>query len=116
MVETGLSDFHKMRVTALKATFKKNPPKKLAYRDIKHFSHELFQSELRLILDSYDVNNISFDLLDDNIMLVVNKLAPLKYKYIRANQGAFMNKHLRKAIMMRSKLKNIYHRGGMDCI
>ena len=80
MVETGLSDFHKMTVTALKATFKKNPPKKLAYRDFKHFSHELFQSELRLILDSYDV---SFDLLDDNIMLVVNKLAPLKYKYIR---------------------------------
>ena len=38
-------------------------------------------------------------------MFLVNKHAPLKYKYIRANQP-FMNKPLRKAIMTRSKMKN----------
>ena len=33
-------------------------------------------------------------------MLLVSKLDPLKYKYIRANQGAVMNKDY----------KNIFHR------
>ena len=42
VVETGFSDFHKMTVTALKATFKKNPQKKLAYRDHKHFHMNYF--------------------------------------------------------------------------
>ena len=58
---TGFSDMHKMTVTTLKATFKKNPPEKLAYRDLKHFSHELFQYELRAMLNCYDINNIRFD-------------------------------------------------------
>ena len=62
------------------------------------------------MLNCYDINNISFDLLDENIMLVVNKLAPLKFKYIRVNQGAFMKKDLRKAIMQRSKFRNIFYR------
>ena len=39
-------------------------------------------------------------------MKVLNKHAPLKCKYIRANEGSFMNKELRKAIMVRSKLRN----------
>ena len=32
--------------------------------------------------------------------------APLKQKYLRANQGPFMTKELQKAIMRRSKLRN----------
>ena len=31
-------------------------------------------------------------------------------KYVRANDGAFMNKELRKAIMHRSKLRNRYNK------
>ncbi len=110
VVETGLSDFHQMTLTALKTTFKKNPPKCMAYRDFKNYSNEVFQYELISMLNRYDINNISFDLLDATLVELVNKHAPLKYKYIRANQGAFMNKDLRKAIMLRSRLKNIFHR------
>ena len=106
VVETGLSDFHRMTLTALKTSFRKKTPNILAYRDYKKFSNELFQHDLKIRLQYYDVNNISFDLLNENIMLVVNKHLPIKYKYIRANQGVFMNKELRKAIMIRSKLKN----------
>ena len=32
-VKTGVSDYHKMIVTCLKAHFKKLPPKKIIYRD-----------------------------------------------------------------------------------
>ena len=39
-------------------------------------------------------------------MKVLNKHTPLKCKYIRANEGSFMNKELRKAIMVGSKLRN----------
>ena len=109
-VETGLSDFHKMTITALKTKFKKNPPKVVSYRDFKHFSDDHFSLDLKSTLRFYDMNNISFEVLDDNIMKLVNKHAPIKYKYVRANHGAFMTKELRKAIMTRSKLKNIYNR------
>ena len=43
-------------------------------------------------------------------MKLVDKFAPIKYKYLRANHGAFVTKELRKAIMKRSQLKNIYNR------
>ena len=39
-------------------------------------------------------------------MEVLNRHAPLKIKYLRANDGPFMTKVLRKAIMLRSKMRN----------
>ena len=41
-------------------------------------------------------------------MKVLNFHAPIKKKYLRANQGAFMTKELQKAIMTRSRLRNIF--------
>ena len=39
-------------------------------------------------------------------MNIFNRHAPLKSKSIRANENPFMTKELRKAIMVRSKLRN----------
>ena len=39
---------------------------------------------------------------------VLNKFAPLKKKYLRANHSRFVNKELNKAIMQRSRLRNAY--------
>ena len=41
-------------------------------------------------------------------MDVINKPAPLKKTYIRANHAEYMDKELRQAIMKRSKLRNDY--------
>ena len=41
-------------------------------------------------------------------------LAPKKYKYLRGNHQQFMNKELSKAIMTRSRLKNVYLRNPND--
>ena len=41
---------------------------------------------------------------------VLNNLAPAKKKIMRFNNSPFMTKTLRKAIMHRSRLKNIYIR------
>ena len=43
-------------------------------------------------------------------MDILNKHAPLKFKYIRANDSPFMTKDLRKAIMLRAKLKNRFYK------
>ena len=39
-------------------------------------------------------------------MEILDKFAPLKKKYIRANHSQFVTKELSKAVMLRSKLKN----------
>jgi len=41
-------------------------------------------------------------------MEILNNHAPMKTKYVRANNGPFMNKILSKAIMTRSRLRNIF--------
>ena len=41
-------------------------------------------------------------------MDVINKYAPLKKKYIRANHAEYMGKELSQAVMKRSKLRNDY--------
>ena len=41
-------------------------------------------------------------------MNAINKHAPLKRKYMRANHAEYMNKELSQAIMKLSKLRNDY--------
>ena len=48
----------------------------------------------------------SNDNLVDMTMNIVNRMAPLKQKFIHANNSNFMTKGLRKAMMNKSKLKN----------
>ena len=43
-------------------------------------------------------------------MTVLNKQAPLKFRFLRHNNNPFMNKEVRKAIMKRSQLKNRYNK------
>ena len=59
------------------------------------------------MISSHDINNIPCD-QGILFMPLVNKYIPLKFKYIRSNPAPFINKPLRKAIMLRSKLKNCY--------
>ena len=49
-ITTGLSDFHKMVITVLKATFTKSKPKVITYRDFKLFNEEKFKTDLKNIL------------------------------------------------------------------
>ena len=39
VIETGLSDFHKMTVTVLRSFLKKAEPKVIFYRDYKDFTN-----------------------------------------------------------------------------
>ena len=46
VIETSLSDFHKLTVAQMKATFHKQQPKVLNYRNYKFFNNDLFSNDL----------------------------------------------------------------------
>ena len=60
VVETGLSDFHRMTVTVMKTTFKKFEPKVIHYRDHKNFQNDQYRGELtpKLLNTVFENNNI----------------------------------------------------------
>ena len=103
-----LSDFHKLVVTVLKLYFPKQKPNIQTFRDYKRFQNDLFRSELDYELSKLDVCNLELEHFLNIFIEILNKHAPIKKKYLRANQGEFMSKELNKTIMTRSRLRNKY--------
>ncbi len=52
----------------------------------------------------------NYDFFQNCFDKVLDKHAPIKRKYARGNDSPFMNRALRKAIMLRSRLKNKYNK------
>ena len=112
VIETGLSYFHRMIVTVLKTTFQRLPPKIRNYRGYSNFDHGMFRTCLCNNLSKEDVGN-----LEKFIKVSINTLnnhAPSKKKYTRGNHLPFMNKELSKALMNRTRLRNVYLRKRSD--
>ena len=107
-IETGLSDHHKMTLSVLKISVPKQAPVLIKYRDYKHYDSQLFQHQLSHKLEALDRNYVCYDTFQNIFMSLLREHAPMKTKYIRANNAPFMNKILSKAIMDRSRLKNKY--------
>ena len=101
---SGLSDFHKMILTILKSTFPKVRAKQIVYRKFKNFDLNNFKNEIRTKMQLTD----KYETFEEEFLKVLNKHAPLKKKFIRANHAPYMTKNLRKAIMKRSQLENKY--------
>ena len=100
-IETGISDFHKLVVTVLKMFYKKQKPKIIQYRNYKTFREQLFRIKLDKELAKIDLNNAELAEFHNEFLSVLKKHAPIKYKYIRAN-----NSSLKKEIRLRSRLCN----------
>ena len=81
-------------------------PRIIKYRDYKNFESKAFNNKLQESLKDFDMNNSSFNELKTIFMELLNKAAPLKTKYLRANYSKFMTKELSKAIIRRTKLRN----------
>ena len=104
--ETGLPYFHKLTFTVLRQYYPKQKPKVMFYRKYKNLSNNLFRRELENELSNYDINNMEYDIFLRTFLKILDKHAPMKKKYLRANHASFMTKEVRKAIMIRSKLRN----------
>ena len=113
-IETGLSDHHKMTVTALKVFCQKQSPTIIKYRDYKNFNVYIFRN---LLLDNLTNigEDITYELFEMIFINLLNTHAPMKTKYIRANNAPFMNKVLSKAVMTRSRLRNKYLKQSNYC-
>ena len=109
VIETGLSDFHRMTVSVLKMHFRKLPPKVITYRNFSNYENANFINSLNDVLNEHENQE---HLLNDPdcfykvCVEVLNRHAPQKKKYVRGNNKPFMNKTLSKAIMQRTKLRN----------
>ena len=109
IIETGLSDFHKLTVTVLKQYFKKKEPNIIKYRDFRNFSNQAFRDEL---LRELSCNNSghNFELFQTLALETLNKHAPVKEKHVRNNQAPFISKEIRKAIMTCTRLLNKFRK------
>ena len=109
-IETGLSDHHKLTITSLKQYFPKQKPIIIHFRDYSNFDLFLFKSELSHIFTFIGNEDINYQTFENTVMDLLNQKAPIKKKYIRANNAPFMNKTLSKAVMTRSRIRNRYLR------
>ena len=103
--ETGLSDHHLLVYTMLKTTFTKLGPRKYTYRNYKNYDVDKFLRELDITLRTFE--NLNYEIFQEVLISLLNQFAPLKTRYLRANNKPHVTKTLRKAIMKRSRLKNI---------
>ena len=109
VTETGLSDNHKMTITCLKCYFQKLPAKKVYYRNYKLFDGASFRDQLENELNKLNEDNVNYDAIKETLVTLLDTHAPMKMRLLRANDAPYMNKNLRKAIMTRSRLKNLYN-------
>ena len=97
-----------MTVTVLKTEYVKADPIQINYRNYTKFNPILFQEELSDCLYQDAESMKTFSNFQETLCMLLNKHAPLKKKYLRANYSPFMTKPLRKLIMNRSRCKNKY--------
>ena len=97
-IETGLSDFHKLIVTVLKAKHENVPPKIIKYRDYKNFYSTRFFEKLQVKFTHLGMNSVDFGSFKKCFMELLNKVALLKTKFLRANHSISVTKDVSKAI------------------
>ena len=95
-IETGISDFQKMVVTVMKTHYKKRKAKTNHYRNYAYFREQSFNFELNSELLKIDITNAELKTFNGIFLKVLDKHAPRKQKYIRANNSNYTTKALRK--------------------
>ena len=96
----------------MKLTYTKGNPKIKFYRDYKNFDNDLFKVDLENSLRN--LTDLTYTGFEKVFLRTRDCHAPIKKKILRANENSFMSKALRKAIMMRSRMKNLYLKNKTD--
>ena len=90
----------------MRAHLLKKAPFTVTYRDYKHHNEILFRYVLMEKLNNE--SKVDCESFETILTTLLSKFAPLRTKYLRANNQPFMNKTLSKAICNRSRLGNIF--------
>ena len=94
--ETGLSDFHTMILTVLKGGYIKKGPRIIQCRHYTKFSTINFIHDTANTINDLS-GKLSFDCINTKLKKVLYQHAPIKKKYVGANDGPFVTKELRNA-------------------
>ena len=96
VIETSLSDFHRMVVTVIKTSFERLKPRAINYRYYKSFENKLSREELlyELSKTTLEENADGFQKFIEMCKKTLNHHAPTKQKFVRGNHLPFMNKNL----------------------
>ena len=92
----------------MKVFYKKQKPYIVTYRNYKQFSNEAFMLDVKnsIIQMTSENNDLEFDRFKTALDEAFQRHAPIKKRYVRANQASFINKKINKEIMKRSRLRN----------
>ena len=91
VVETGLSDFHKMTVIVMITTSKKFQPRIIHCRYCKHFQNNRYRDEIPKLSNIASENsNMRLNEFLSICMDTSDQYAPCKQKYTRGNRMPFM--------------------------
>ena len=93
-----------LTVTELKMEFQKLKPQVIIYRNYKNFDNDKLQVDIKT--SRFDKNVVNS--FKETILSIFNKYAPVKEKYIGANEAPFITKNLHEEILKRSRLRNKY--------
>ena len=105
VAEIGLSNYNKMISTFFKACSSKLRTKVVFYRSYKKSNESDFLCSLKKSNFNFSKNDLNqnYNLLADKFLSIVNKHAPLKKKFVRANNAPFMKREFQKEIYVRSR-------------
>ena len=107
VLEVRIYDHHSFITTALRTQLIKENAKMKMHRDYKTFNIDFFKRDLRESLENH--TSYDYSCFQNIFITLFNKHVPIKKKIMHFNNNPSMSKALRKAIMHRSKLKNIYN-------
>ena len=82
----------------------KQKPKNTQCKNYKDFSNEDFMDELESTLSS--CSQILFETFKSTVDIILQKYAPIKKRYVRANQASLINSKINKEKMKRTRLRN----------
>ena len=108
IIKAGISDFHKMVMAALKVYFKIKGSSVIQYCDYKNFSNSKFRNDVLNEMIRFKIEISRLDIFVNTVIKVLRENAPVKKRYARENEAPFMNKVLKKTIMKRSQLRDVF--------
>ena len=95
-----------MCITVIKMYYSKQKPTVIHYRKFKDLNDSFIIDLQTLLTKSFNEEVIPFQALRKSVNVTLEKQAPIKKRYARANQAPYTNKKLSKEIMKRSHLRN----------
>ena len=98
-----------MTLTVLKSFFAKQKPRILNCCNYRFFNNALFRDHvLNKVRDSnLKISNKGLKHFKETCLSVLNTIAPLKNRFLRANQATLINKEIRQSVIVRSKVRKI---------